>query len=134
MDIGSPAGASGRTEASHTASAYCEWENYFEEDVSRALDIERHRVEVLAVRPAAPGQARVDLNTKTAAERAGFCFDPLEPFVPKGKQHEVLSFSLKHGPRLDDRPRGARRCCVKATNTTVLEARGRPRSESQSRS
>ncbi len=50
------AGASGRTEASHTASAYCEWENYFEEDVSRALDIERHRVEVLAVRPAAPDQ------------------------------------------------------------------------------
>ena len=49
-------GASGRTTASHTQSAYCEWENYFEEDVSRALGIERHRVEVLAVRPAAPDQ------------------------------------------------------------------------------
>ncbi|KAJ8613683.1 hypothetical protein CTAYLR_003143 [Chrysophaeum taylorii] len=35
-------------------SAYCEWERYFEEDVSRAVGVSRERVEVLFVRPAAP--------------------------------------------------------------------------------
>lgn len=33
---------------------YCEWENYFEEDIARALEIRRDRVEILFVRAASP--------------------------------------------------------------------------------
>lgn len=47
-------GASRWCEEEVFESAYCEWERYFEEDLARALEIARSRVEVLVVRPAAP--------------------------------------------------------------------------------
>ncbi|KAH8073924.1 hypothetical protein JL721_2476 [Aureococcus anophagefferens] len=53
-------------------SAYCEFERYFEEDISRALGVHRDRVEVLFIRPASPDSVlahfRIFPTTDTASE------------------------------------------------------------------